>query len=144
MGYKSLLNILLKFAIYPCSKVHFSAIRVSDYGNSQIWMKCYLALVLVEKIFVLSFRKEPNLLICDAVFCNAYNESTKLMDFPHRWIRIVCARICGWHLSVNQSFKLQWTQSDNFGFLAKKSCDVLSDLNISQSLCTQTMKNLLF
>ena len=101
-------------------------------------------------------------------FKSAFEDALKLMTFPHRWIRTVCCKVLGWYLSVDSvsvqsdgvsagvgaaaleqrktEQELGWIEpsADRLYVLAQRLCVILQDLYISESLCSQSIRCLLF
>jgi len=156
-NFRKLMKILSQSGLSAAKKEHLSSVKVKDYGQNVVWKPCYLSLVLVQEILNHVWKRQSFALSNETVFRQCFDDMLVLMDFPHRWIRIVCARILGWFLSVcgkqylidgggGGGTDVRWIEptQENIYSLCFKQCVVMKDLYISQALCKQCIKNILF
>lgn len=98
-NYQSMMDLIIK-QIQPAINIHTSVIRVSDYGASNIWKNAYLGISDIERILRNVYKTQQGLLNKVHGFRNGFKVCLDLFLFPHRWIRLACARVLGWYMSV--------------------------------------------
>ena len=132
--------------IEMCIEQHTSIIKINDYGDNIVWKPCYLSLIVYDKI--LKYLKDNH---CEylmrnknKIYQNLFDKILIIIDYPHRWIRIVIQRILKYYLN-DIDLKIGWIQNDikHLYDLSQKLCDILRDLYITNSLCQVTLDNLL-